>query len=148
MGLKSKRKGYSFEHEMEKAFTEATGVQWVRTPRSGGWGKSQTKGDLIAPSDSKYASIFVECKKGEGFTLWSSLFDHIGPIWQWWDKAIEQATKESKVPVLLLGRNHMASLALFHEGDFRVSTPIFYRARDNNGDVILLATVAAFLRSL
>jgi hypothetical protein len=144
MGRKSKQKGSGFERHVAKLFAEITGVEWVRTPMSGGWGKQNTKGDLIAPIGSGYEYIFVECKKGEGWDLWSTLFFDCGPMRDWWEKAVEQANEEHKVPVLIMAQNNRAPIALFKRSDFNKGiSDAFFRMRIK-GDAVILTSLDTF----
>lgn len=98
-----KAKGSKFEREVARIFRKHTGLELHRTPLSGGWGKMKTKGDLVA-ADGVDFPYFVECKKVEGWDLWNCLFSGTGPIYQWWEKAKEQAKAEGKIPLLVFAQ--------------------------------------------
>lgn len=91
----------------------ATGIELERTPGSGSWGRMQTKGDLIASEeDRKRWPYFVECKKVEGWDLWNQLFSGEGPMFEWWNKACDQAKEEHKVPLLIFAQNRREILLM------------------------------------
>ncbi len=115
-GKKSKNKGSSFEREVRDVINKATGIKLERTPGSGGWGRMQTKGDLIAPADKKKQwPYFVECKKVEGWDMWNMLFSGEGPLFSWWLKAVEQAEEEKKIPLLIFAQNRREILVMFED---------------------------------
>ena len=102
MGKYSKDKGSAFERKIAKILSEAFGVELVRTPMSGGWGRLETKGDLVTRDDFPY---HVECKKREGWTL-DCLLSGKGDkkLEGWWAQTKEQCP-ENKIPLLVFSKN-------------------------------------------
>jgi hypothetical protein len=144
----AKDKGSGFELTVAKLFEKELGFKFVRTPNSGGWGRCQTKGDIIAAPGNVFA-WFVECKKDEGWDLWSTLFQNAGMMRGWWTKAMRQATEEDKIPVLIMAQNQKVPLALCRHGDlpcFRCS--LYLRMRDEEHNALVLMCLTDFLKCL
>jgi hypothetical protein len=109
---KSNSKGAAFERRVRDMFRESWGVQLERTPQSGGWGRSQTKGDLVSPTNTRFP-YFVECKNQQQWNLWGTLFESQGELLNWWDKACKQAKEEGgKVPLVIVGQDYQPPLVL------------------------------------
>lgn len=153
MGRKSKTKGSGFERQTAKVFEAALGIKFVRTPLSGGWGRYQTKGDLV-PAPGSYFPYFIECKKGEGWEMWSTLFNNAGPLLNtWWPKAKQQAKEEDKNPVVVFAQNQKNALALFplycvHASALSKEAEGWFRWTDADGVVVIMTTLDTFLRIL
>ena len=148
MGRKSKQKGSGFERQVAKLFEAALGMKFVRTPISGGWGRYQTKGDLVV-EPGKTFGYFIECKKSESWDLWSTLFDGCGPLLnEWWVKAKQQAKEEGKIPVVVTAQNNRIPLALCPLRSVDVMSEHWYRMVDKDGDVIVLTSLDVFLVAL
>jgi hypothetical protein len=102
VGKYSKDKGSAFERKVAKILSEAFGVELVRTPMSGGWGRLETKGDLVTRDDFPY---HVECKKREGWNI-DCLLSGKGTkeLENWWNQTTEQCPAD-KVPLLVFSKN-------------------------------------------
>ena len=150
MGRMSKQKGSGFERQIAKIFEKALGIKFVRTPLSGGWGRYQTKGDLVSEPGTQFF-YFIECKKGEGWEMWSTLFNNAGPLFNtWWPKAKQQAKEENKFPVIVFAQNQKNPLALFRLHDVCIPTVSkkvqgWYRMIDTDGELVIITTLDSFL---
>jgi len=64
IGKLSRRKGKSFEREMARLFTKATGIKWETTRNSG---RTDLRGDIYAPDLGE--PFIVECKHRKEYEL-------------------------------------------------------------------------------
>ena len=81
------------------------GIQLVRTPLSGGWGKMRTKGDLVHnPEINPGFPFYFECRNREGWTL-DQVMRGKGPVEDWWKETELIAGDEDKDPLLVFTRN-------------------------------------------
>lgn len=157
MGAGSKRKGAAFERKVAKLFEQETGIRLTRTPLSGGWGKLQTKGDLIPthPEEDTIfghsVDLFIECKKVEGWSAHNFFMPNNDDflVEKWWEKACEQAAEEDKRPVLVLGQNFMPILVRYKNPEIQTRIQIYPHARMDDGSYIanfevFLAYLAAY----
>ena len=106
--VQGRKKGSKFERDIAKEISEWTGVEFKRTPMSGGWAKT---GD-ITPKDPKAMVDFpfsIECKNQEVFSS-AMLMDCIGKrkfnasIKSWWKQCTDDAKKAKKKPLLVMTR--------------------------------------------
>lgn len=96
-GRSSRQKGASFEREIAKRFQERYGIEFVRTPQSGGFAKNRAesegfKGDIVPVDKNTEVKVHVECKSQKTWAL---------PKW------IDQAKgdcPEGKVPIVVFRR--------------------------------------------
>lgn len=118
-GKRSKRKGNSNEREVAKLLAAWWGSgEWMRTPSSGGWGRSkQVRDDFNAAGDIVTTAtdfpFCVEVKSEEGWELEQLLRSPDKcPIARWWKQAAEE-TPEGKHPLLLFTRKLRPWYAMF-----------------------------------
>ena len=105
-------KGHAFENEVAKILTTWSGVQWKRTPQSGGWGsKDIASGDLFCATefDKKEPLIMpisLELKKVEAWEF-VHFFKELdtSPLGSWWTQSVDDALISKKIPVLIFNRN-------------------------------------------
>lgn len=103
MAKKSTAKGARFEREIVRIFRQHWGVEFERTPQSGGWGRFRTKGDLVAnPEVHPDWPFYVEVKKQERWELSLQIPDLLEG---WWDKSVDQAGEENRIPLLIFSKN-------------------------------------------
>lgn len=103
--VKGRNKGSKFERDIANGISEWTGVEFKRTPMSGGWAKT---GD-ITPKDPKSMVKFpfnIECKNQMVFST-SALIDCAGvdinkAIKKWWKQCTDDALKSKKIPLLVM----------------------------------------------
>lgn len=106
-GRKSKNKGAGFERQVAKMFSEAYGLEFRRTPLSGGWAKDSdvAAGDLVCVDDPDFPYC-IECKKSEGWKLESLFTDNHAWFDNWWKQVVDECP-EDKEPILVFSRNRM-----------------------------------------
>lgn len=119
MAKKSKNKGNNFERKVAKLLSEWWGVQFHRTPLSGGirWGQdNRVVGDIVVPQDCVFP-FTIECKKREGWTL-DNLLRGTGEIKEWWEQAVADNKRlgdNDKFPLLLFSRNFSPIFYMMHK---------------------------------
>lgn len=105
--VKSRAKGATFERDVARQVSLWTGMDFKRTPMSGGWAKT---GD-ITPKNPEHMVKFpfnFELKNNEKLE-----FSHIfqapknkkTPIRKWWKQAFRDAKKSGKIPVLIFTKS-------------------------------------------
>lgn len=110
--INSRKKGSKNERDVCKIFQSWTGYEFARTPSSGGlrWGRNDTVGDLVCTDEkhSRYFKFAIECKFYEDIR-----FEHLingnknSDILKFWDQAVEDAKRGSKIPILTMRYNGM-----------------------------------------
>ena len=96
MANKSKEKGTRAEYKIRDLLRQKTGLDWQRVPMSGA---GHTKGDLYVPNEKNLYCI--ECKSYKEDHLSSKIIiNKTNNLIDWWNQAIEQATKTSTEPIL------------------------------------------------
>lgn len=94
--INAKRKGNSFENEIAKFLTKATGVKFSRVPASGAFGTinrstdSRFFGDVFT-EDERFNDIVVECKSYKDFNF-REIFSKNSKLYKW----IKQCKLESR----------------------------------------------------
>ena len=73
-GRRSRNKGANYERTIAKKFKEFFGIDFVRTPQSGGFAKKSVKADAfrgdVVSADSDYElNLHVECKNAQSWSL-------------------------------------------------------------------------------
>lgn len=117
--INSRNKGATFERLLAKDFSEWWGCEFKRTPLSGGWGKSQTAGDLVPirpdKDDPDYETklracelwpFSVEGKHHKDFSI-DGLFHspQKSPLAKFLTQCRKAAKKERKLPLLVAKKN-------------------------------------------
>jgi Holliday junction resolvase len=131
----SQNKGKNFERLIAKKLTETLGIEFKRTPQSGAsplgqdW---QLLGDIVT-KDSNW-EYCIELKKQEGWEF-KDFFNKKSKIYKWWEQAEEQATKISKIPVLIFSKNYDDIYVMMKIKDFENIKNFFIMI--NNEFVIL-----------
>jgi len=110
--INSRNKGNKNERNIAKLFTEWTGVEFVRVPRSGGlhWksGMSVT-GDLI-PSDPFDLVTFpfsIEAKFYNAITFQDLILPNKSDLQKFYDQSTKDADSVGKYPLVLFRYNRM-----------------------------------------
>lgn len=145
MGKKSRDKGAAFEREVAKLFSEAYGLEFRRTPLSGGWAKDAdvAAGDLVCIDDPDFPYM-IECKKAENWKFESLFTDNHTWFDNWWEQAVEECP-DSKEPLLVFSRNYMPILvAVSIDAGFGIHCPMF-ASLAWNGYRIIIANLGDFL---
>jgi hypothetical protein len=96
-GKSSRNKGSSYERTIAKKFKDSLGVELTRTPQSGGFAKSSTKGDdfrgdIVSLDDTIEFLLHIECKDHSSWSL---------PAWI---KQAEEDCPEGRIPVVIYHR--------------------------------------------
>lgn len=94
LGKRSRNKGSSFERTIAKRFEEVLGVDFVRTPQSGGFAKNLDKtegfrGDIVPASKDVNFKLHIECKNTKTWSL---------PAWL---KQAQGDCPKDKIPVVI-----------------------------------------------
>ena len=132
-------KGGEFERHISRILTEwITGkpkpeVFW-RTASSGGKAtqdykkgiKSRMQGDIIGFGEGEWFTniFFIECKFRENFDI-GKILTGKGQILKWWEKAVEEANRVEKIPLLIMKKNR-SPIYLFWD-DFLFREFSFYQ---------------------
>ena len=117
-GRNSKNKGASFERKLAKIFKEAFGVDFVRTPLSGGFARNMDsaegfRGDIVPADRDVVFLLHVEAKNAK---IWS--------FPQWMTQA-ETDAPEGKVPIVVAHKhNTTKSYVLINLMDFLDLIPL------------------------
>ena len=73
-GKRSRTKGANFERTIAKKFKEFFGIDFVRTPQSGGFAKKSVKadnfrGDIVSADADWELNLHIECKNAQSWSL-------------------------------------------------------------------------------
>ena len=101
-----KAKGSGFERLVAKAFSDVFGVEFRRTPMSGGWSHDnpQVAGDLVCMDPTFDFPFCIECKNSEGWKLESLFTDNHKWFDDWWKQLIRECPV-GKAGILVFTRN-------------------------------------------
>ena len=117
-GRNSKNKGASFERKLAKIFKEAFGIDFVRTPQSGGFarqldGAEGFRGDIVPADRDVVFLLHVEAKNAK---TWSF------PLWM---TQAEADAPEGKVPIVVAHKHGTSkSYVLINLMDFLNLIPL------------------------
>lgn len=112
--INGRRKGNAAEREIAQTLEEwwqrhEQGVQFVRTPLSGGWSSAKVRGEFRASGDLMTTSatfpFVVEVKRREAFSMERFLEGRQSPVWGWWAQACTAAKEQQGRPLLWLRKN-------------------------------------------
>jgi hypothetical protein len=123
IGKSSRRKGAHGEIEVAKMckawWDQVEFSIFKRTPKSGGWGDSFTRGEFRASGDvcttSKTWPFTVEVKRREGWVFGVFANGKSSVAWKWWRQAIDAAAEENRIPMLWMRKNRMDWVVLLPE---------------------------------
>jgi hypothetical protein len=96
-GKSSRLKGGNYERTIAKKFKDKLQVELTRTPQSGGFAKSSTKGDdfrgdIVSLDDTIEFLLHIECK------------DHASWSLPAWIKQAEEDCPEGRIPIVIYHR--------------------------------------------
>lgn len=120
----SKRKGNRAELHVAKKLEEWWGTPFVRTPGSGGFATVNKSVDLNlvgdVVTDDPTFPFSVEVKNAENWKLSQLLTSDKAPLWEYWEQTVEQASRETRIPLLVFTKNYQPYwvMTLFLLGDF------------------------------
>lgn len=145
-----KQKGGNFEREMCRTISlwitngEKEDCLW-RSAMSGGRatvhhrkGKViRQEGDLcaVAPEGHKFTDLYYsECKHVKDLALMSFLLKGEGILSKFWKKALEEANRNKKIPVIFAKQNNWPILIIsLYDGFYRCCEPDIYVAERHIG---------------
>jgi hypothetical protein len=109
--VNSKRKGSKNERAIAKQFAQWTGLEFSRTPSSGGlrWSRQDdTVGDIVCTDKKKqYFRFCVEAKFHEDINFNSLIGTNKSDIIKFWIQSLEEGKRSGKVPLLFMRYNLM-----------------------------------------
>jgi Holliday junction resolvase len=116
MAINSRSKGQRGEKTVVKLFKEWTGMEFSRTPASGGlrWKKDNTAGDIVLTEEGIYFPFCIEIKfhKDINFSHLLYLYES-SEIGKFWEQTIRDAQRCDKVPILFMRYNRMPAELFF-----------------------------------
>lgn len=107
----SRNKGSRAEREVAALLAEwwrphEPGVEFIKTPLSGGWSTPKLRGSFRASGDimttSQTFPFSVEVKRRENFSWDTLLAGKRSPVWEWWEQTTRAANEQMAVPMLWL----------------------------------------------
>jgi hypothetical protein len=111
------------------------GCQFKRTPKSGGWGNADVRGDFKVAGDicttSQLWPFTIEVKRRESWSFGSFAEGRLSPVWKWWRQCIDAAAEEDRIPLLWARKNRRPWIVLLPE---RLLIPLLV-ARDIEPDI-------------
>ena len=121
--VQGRKKGSKFERDIAAEVTEWTGMEFKRTPMSGGWAKT---GD-ITPKNPKHMVDFpfsMELKNQQVFniahfarTAHTKRFPAY--MTKWWAQCTDDAKKAKKIPLLVMTRANDPVLIMMRTRHFK-----------------------------
>ena len=104
MPINSRQKGAKAESDLVTNLKALTGLDWVRTPRSGA---GPIKGDLIIRGFKEKNRFTVEAKHYKDDALTSKLLLAKGQqnLDRWWEQSLEEAKVMRREPLLIFRHN-------------------------------------------
>lgn len=162
-----KQKGDAFERKCAKRFTQwwfANGEGlFKRVPKSGGWDKALTPGDIFAVRLYNNQEVIdetfpfsIECKKQERWTLEQLLTSTKPPLLEWHAQAVNDCKATNKTPLVVFAKNRTAPLVAV-DTNYKLSLSfisVLIRTREtrviikSGGVTLWVTTLDAFLNVL
>lgn len=109
--VNSKRKGSKNERAIAKIFSEWTGLEFARTPGSGGlrWKRQDdTVGDIVCTDKKNRGFKFcVEAKFHEEINFNHLVGSNNSEIIKFWKQSLEEGARSGKIPLLFMRYNLM-----------------------------------------
>jgi hypothetical protein len=120
--VNGREKGAGFERQVAKLLSAWWGVEFHRTPQSGGlhWQKdNRVAGDIVAPVEIAVIFPFsIECKKHEDWNF-EQVIKGTGEIPSWWNQCVNDANNTGKIPLLIFTKNfspiYYMALSVIHQ---------------------------------
>lgn len=108
VGKKSKSKGSAFERKVAEMLTKYTGVNFRKTPSSGGWNKQGVEvagrvfcGDVIC--DQADFRFSVEAKNRKAFDILHLVRNpETDPFTEWWFQTTRDAKSNDLLPIMFI----------------------------------------------
>ena len=147
MGRASKKKGSTFERQVCRdlsrwiTYGQHDDLFW-RSAMSGGratvrrakGAAIRQSGDItaVAPEGHVFtAHWFIECKWVRDLSIFAALFSSEGLLYTYWRKAVAEARKYDRAPLLIAKQNRVPTLAIVAETAFRGWTDVQPRLRSH-----------------
>lgn len=117
--INQKQKGNNNERETAKYLSVWLGVEFVRTPSSGGRrlaNNSMFVGDVVCGDENYKFPCVVETKHYESIVLKPNKEGQLGSknkVFAWWKQAFEDANRVGKMPILFCRENGMPKATWF-----------------------------------
>ena len=108
-GKKSRSKGARFEREIAAFFQEWSGLEFRRTPLSGGWSRQNPNvaGDLVCIDEGVTLPFIIECKNQESWTWEALLIGGSAVFAGFWEQTVEEALiAGGRIPLLVFTKNY------------------------------------------
>lgn len=108
MAINARRKGAKNERIAAEFFKEWTGMDFRRTPGSGGLRGhvvDYTEGDLVCTQKNYIFPLCIEVKAYEELNFNHLLYDVGSKIKKFWKQTKESAKRAEKIPILLMRYN-------------------------------------------
>lgn len=137
------RKGPIGENEVVHLLSDWWGqmepeAKFKRTPKSGGWGNADVRGDMKVAGDicttSQRWPFTVEVKRREAWTFGAFCEGRLSPVWKWWRQCIDAAAEEDRIPLLWARKNRRPWIVLAPE---RLLVPLLIE-RGMEPDVVFI----------
>lgn len=132
--INSRDKGSKFERVIAKMFTEVYGVEFHRTPLSGGlhWkNDNNISGDIVPPANINF-KYSIECKNVEESWDFDKIIEGTSKIWDWWSQAVRDAKDYKKIPVLIFKKNRKEPYVMIEASTLKCSDGINFIYNGSN----------------
>lgn len=119
MPINSREKGKSFELKVSRILSEWWGMDFRRTPNSGGFhwrNDHRVAGDIIPPPGAKFP-FTVECKKHESWDF-EQIVKNTGDVEKFWQQACSDAERVQLKPMLIFSKNRSPDYVMMFYIDF------------------------------
>lgn len=105
--INSRDKGSKFERKIAKMLSEGYGVEFHRTPLSGGlhWKEANGVSGDIVPPDTINFPYNIECKNVETDWDFDKIIAGTSKFWEFWEQASKDAKDSKKIPLLIFKKN-------------------------------------------
>lgn len=120
--VSGRNKGSTFERHTAKEVSEWTGMEFKRTPMSGGWAKT---GDITPknPKDMVKFPFNLELKNQESWTIPMLMKLEGGKLPKkvagWWKQCEDDAKKSKRIPLLLMTKANEPVFLMMKTEQFR-----------------------------
>lgn len=138
--INSKAKGSKFERTVAKMFSEVYGVEFHRTPMSGGlhWKQANgISGDIVPPDDISFP-YSVECKNVETDWDFDKIISGTSEFWKWWEQAKSDSKEFDKFPFLVFKKNRKEIHCAFIEDSLQLPAgTVHLKYCSKNKDIVI-----------
>lgn len=116
--INSRDKGSKFERVVAKMLSEGYGVEFHRTPLSGGlhWKEANGVSGDIVPPDTISFPYNIECKNVETDWDFDKIIEGTSKFWDFWEQASKDARENEKITVVIFKKNRKDIYIAISEG--------------------------------